>query len=185
MKTIKILLAALAMMTAIGVQAQSVRLPGDKLSVHAPVSEAQKLRLATEIAIRASNARNASFDVNEITSTALSAQTMNQVEMLPTVVEQALANVSFSGAHVVIKTDAASLLDEHTVTVKVQFEERPVGGILNVQVSMTPVFAGVGVTARPIVSRSIAQAVDQMNDEVVKQLVRDLTREMQNEFAAK
>ena len=91
-----------------------------------------------------------------------------------------------SGAQMVTvkSSSSSSLLDQHNVNVKVQYDERPIGGILNVQVSMTPAFAGVGVSTRPIISRSVAQAVDEFTEASVQTIVRELTSQIQSEFAA-
>ncbi|HET6512382.1 MAG TPA: hypothetical protein VFH43_09325 [Candidatus Kapabacteria bacterium] len=81
------------------------------------------------------------------------------------------------------KVDAQSLIDEHTLNVKVNYDPRPVGGILTVRVSMTPSFRGIGVSTRPTTSRSIALAVDELSEETVKTLVDELTTEIKTEFS--
>lgn len=75
-----------------------------------------------------------------------------------------------------------SLLDEHKLNVKVQFDPRPVGGILTVRVSMTPTFRGIGVSTRPATSRSVAFAVDEFSQEIVDKMVTELTEEITAEF---
>ena len=77
-----------------------------------------------------------------------------------------------------------SLLDEHKLNVKVQYDPRPVGGILTVRVSMTPTFRGIGVSTRPATSRSMALAVDEFTQEAVNKLVEELTQEIKAEFKA-
>ena len=81
------------------------------------------------------------------------------------------------------KVEAGSLVDEHTLNVKVNYDPRPVGGILTVRVSMTPSFRGIGVSTRPTTSRSIALAVDELSEETVKSLVDELTTEIKTEFS--
>jgi hypothetical protein len=80
--------------------------------------------------------------------------------------------------------NAVSLLDEHKLNVKVQYDPRPVGGILTVRVSMTPTFRGIGVSTRPATSRSMALAVDEFTQEAVNKLVEELTEEIKAEFKA-
>lgn len=78
--------------------------------------------------------------------------------------------------------DGLALLDEENLNVKVSYDARPIGGILNIEVSITPSFRGVGVATRPTISRSAARAVDELNDATVQEVVRELTLELQTEF---
>jgi hypothetical protein len=92
-----------------------------------------------------------------------------------------------ANAHANVATPRAnpvSLLDEHKLNVKVQYDPRPVGGILTVRVSMTPTFRGIGVSTRPATSRSMALAVDEFTQEAVNKLVEELTEEIKAEFKA-
>lgn len=78
--------------------------------------------------------------------------------------------------------DGLALVDEENLNVKVSYDARPIGGILNIEVSITPSFRGVGVATRPTISRSAARAVDELNDATVQEVVRELTLELQTEF---
>ncbi len=80
--------------------------------------------------------------------------------------------------------NSVSLLEEHKLNVKVQYDARPVGGILTVRVSITPTFRGIGVSTRPAASRSLALAVDEFTQEAVNKLVEELTEEISAEFNA-
>jgi hypothetical protein len=165
-------------------QAQSVRLPGDNISLTTPHAP-QGLALATELDSRAVNAGlvdAGSAKRATIGSTSITTE-------LPKAVDQALTLISIeklmegeSKATVVVG-GAASLLDEQAVNVKVNYEARPVGGILTVRASMTPSFRGVGVSTRPSISRSVAMAVDELDEAQVKDLIRSLTAEINSEFA--
>jgi hypothetical protein len=78
----------------------------------------------------------------------------------------------------------SSLIEENILNVKVDYDVRPVGGILSVRVSIAPAFRGIGVSTRPAISRSISMAVDEASDEMVKTMVADITEEIQTEFAS-
>jgi hypothetical protein len=167
-------------------QAQSVRLPGEEIDVAAPNST-QSMLLATEFDSRA--AQDAAIDAGIAKRAAFGSVSLTIGAELPKAVDQALTQISVeklmngeSKATVVVG-GASSLLDEQTISVKVNFEVRPVGGILTVRASMAPTFRGVGVSTRPEISRSIAMAVDEVNEAQIKELVRELTAEIKGEFA--
>ena len=126
-----------------------------------------------------------------VKSQAVSEAFLAQVQNLGTEAAKAVSAISneallAGGAKVSFKSaDATKLVDEEVVNVKVTFDERPIGGILNVQVSMTPSFRGVGVSTRPTVSRSVAMAVDQLDNAVVQSLVAELTQQIQDEYLVK
>lgn len=77
---------------------------------------------------------------------------------------------------------AISLLDQYTIEVKVSYDPRPVGGILNVKVNLVPVFSGVGIANRPIASRSMARAVDEISEESVSVIVKELSKNLAQEI---
>jgi hypothetical protein len=81
-------------------------------------------------------------------------------------------------------TPAVSLIEQHNVNVKVDFEARPIGGILSVRVSITPAFRGVGVSTRPVIHKNFTQAVDELDQNLVQKIVEDLTNEITAEFAS-
>jgi hypothetical protein len=157
--------------------AQSVRLPGEELSLSAFNSTPEFAVLAEERESQAmATTKPAEFGFDASSE-------------LPKAVDQALSILSLdkltsgeSKATVVIG-GSNSLLNEQSVTVKVNYEARPVGGILTVRASMTPTFRGVGVSTRPEISRSVAMAVDEYDAELVRELARDLTSELNEVFA--
>lgn len=177
---------ALAIGLSSTAHAQSARLPGDQISAATPNST-QSLVLATELDSRATEANSA--DAGTVKRTAMGSTSLTMATELPKAVDQALTLISIeklmegeSKATVVVG-GASSILDERSVNVKVNYEERPVGGILTVRASMTPSFRGVGVSTRPEISRSVAMAVDELDEAQVKELVRGLTAEINEEYA--
>lgn len=188
MKTYKSLIASAAIAMVLGLvvsaQAQSVQLPGElpgELTVHDPDLQS---RAAQPVL---------TSGTKSLREGAVNLALHTQVAQLTRATEQALSSISIqklastttrAEAKAVVKTDAAaSLVDDHNVNVKIAFEARPIGGILTVQVSMTPSFRGVGVSTRPVVSRSVAQAVDEMDERIVREMVTELTKEIHEDFA--
>lgn len=166
--------------------AQSVRLPGDAIGAVTPNST-QSLVLATELDSRA--ARMSAMDAGIAKRATIGSTSLMMSTELPKAVDQALSLISVeklmqgeSKATVAIG-GSASLLDEQSISVKVNFETRPVGGILTVRASMAPSFRGVGVSTRPEISRSVAMAVDELDEAMVRDLVRELTAEINGEYA--
>ena len=186
----KVTASAVVLTLAVGLfntaQAQSARLPGEEITASAPNST-QSMLLATELDSRA--AERAAIDAGIARRAAMGSTSLSIATELPKAVDQALMQISIeklmngeSKATVVVG-GSSSLLDEHSISVKVNFEARPVGGILTVRASMAPTFRGVGVSTRPEISRSIAMAVDEVNEAQIRELVRELTAEIKGEFA--
>jgi hypothetical protein len=158
--------------------AQSVTLPGEDLSLSA-------FNSTPEIAVLAEDRQSETKAIEVAQPTELGATSTG----LPKAVDQALSMLSLdkltageTKATVVIG-GSSSLLNEQSVTVKVNYDARPVGGILTVRASMTPTFRGVGISARPEITRSVAMAVDEYDAELVKELTRNLTSEISEVFA--
>jgi len=78
-----------------------------------------------------------------------------------------------------------NITEQHSVNVRVSYEARPIGGILNIRVELVPVFGGIGSASRPVISREFAEAVDNFDDDAVGETIGRLTRELAAEFAAK
>lgn len=170
------------------VKAQSVVLPSISRIDHWPVM-ADDLVFETEITSRVSEKPMDLVDVKWIKARAVNPAVQAQIsdlnaataEVLGLITSEALRAGNIEVAMKTVK--AVSLIDEHTVNIKVHYDSRPVGGILTVRVSMTPSFRGVGISTRPAVSRSVAQAVDELTESFVKGMVSDLTDEIKAEFA--
>jgi len=77
----------------------------------------------------------------------------------------------------------ASVAEGHAVKVEVSYDQRPIGGILNVKVELMPKFVGVGVAPRAIAKKTMATAVDNLNDSEVSQIITTLTQELAQEIA--
>lgn len=163
--------------------AQSVRLPGDLNAV----SVSSALVLETELDSHVADV--ATPDAGNAKRAAIGSTSVAMATELPKAVDQALTLISIEklmegeSKATVIVGGASSLIEEQAISVKVNFETRPVGGILTVRASMTPSFRGVGVSTRPEISRSIAMAVDEVDESQIRDLVRELTAEINGEFA--
>jgi hypothetical protein len=184
--TAKAAMLSLAIGLSNTAHAQSARLPGEEINAATPNSS-QSLVLTTELDSRATNMTVA--DAGTAKRAAMGSTSLSMATELPKAVDQALTLLSIeklmegeSKATVVVG-GSSSLLDEQSVNVKVNYEVRPVGGILTVRASMTPSFRGVGVSTRPVISRTAAMAVDELDEAQVKDLVRGLTAEINEEYA--
>jgi hypothetical protein len=182
--TVTAVMLSLSMGLFESASAQSVRLPGNDLSEATPNST-QGLVLATELDPRATNM--AAMDARSSNRAMVGSQSLTTE--LPKAVDQAMSLLSIEklmqgeAKATVVVGGSVSLLDEQAISVKVNFEARPVGGILTVRASMSPSFRGVGVSTRPEISRSVAMAVDELNEAQIKDIVRELTAEINGEFA--
>jgi hypothetical protein len=91
-----------------------------------------------------------------------------------------------SGEQVHFTTDLSannsSLLQANNVDVQVRYEARPIGGILTVQVQLIPQFSGVGISNRPIASRTKIVAVDELKADMVKQIMASLSADVANDM---
>ncbi len=150
---------------------------------------AQAQSFETEITSRAIERPMDLVNVKLIRARSINPVVQAQIEGLDATAEEAMRLVTLEALNagnieVTMKTmKAVSLIDEHTVSVKVGYDPRPVGGILTIRVSMTPSFRGIGISTRPTVSRSVALAVDELTESFVKSIVSDLTEEIKAEFA--
>ena len=175
----RVAMLSMAVGLAVSANAQSVRLPGEELTV-------PDLSI-TEFDSRATS--QSAIDAASTKRTAMTSTSISINQELPKAVDQALSKISVEQVRAggskatVILGGTRSLVDEQAVNVKISFEERPVGGILTVRASMTPSFRGVGVSTRPAISRSVAMAVDEVDQKLINDLVRELTAEITGEFA--
>lgn len=179
-----------ALLASLGVLGVSATASGQSVMRHAqsPVV-AKNLTIVTEITSRAAERPMHLVDVKLIKARSINPVVQAQIEDLSATTEAAMLLITPEALRagkidVAMKTvNAVSLIDEHTINIRVDYEARSVGGILTVGVSMTPSFRGIGISMRPTVSRSIAQAVDELNDVFVKTMVAELTEEIKAEFA--
>ncbi|HET6401918.1 MAG TPA: hypothetical protein VFH95_11035 [Candidatus Kapabacteria bacterium] len=76
-------------------------------------------------------------------------------------------------------------LQQRSINVRVKYDARPVGGILNIRVELIPIFGGIGSAVRPTISREFAEAVNDFDDDFIGQTIVKLTDELAAEYAAK
>lgn len=138
----------------------------------------ERARQSTDIAMIQNSAVRSSL-VEQAAE--LSTTTMNTI--LPEL-QNRLSSIDQGGAlqFVVNSDQSVSLLDQYTIEVKVSYDPRPVGGILNVKVNLVPVFSGVGIANRPVASRAMARAVDQISEESISVIVKDLSKDLAAEI---
>ena len=77
-----------------------------------------------------------------------------------------------------------SALEQHSITVHVTYDARPVGGILNIRVDLVPVFGGIGSAVRPTISKQFAEAVENFDDDFISQTIMQLTNALATELAS-
>lgn len=155
-------------------QAQSGSAPRDQLALNANVESTRANTVAKNADLIAPVLVKAEAVANVDPRLALSAHDAAILASANTYGRE--LNAAINGAVPV------SLVDENILKVKVDYDPRPVGGILSVRISIGPAFRGVGVSARPAISRSVALAVDELSEEMVRMMVDDLTEEVRAEF---
>ncbi len=172
-------LAALVIMTA---TANAQMIPARTASQTADV--------VTELTFSASNSSTSMSTqaITKIAGQAISGETSTLIAAMPQISNQLSAQIRTEYASLsnggsktfttgVIKT-TASVLEQRSVTMKVTYEPRPIGGILNVTVSLVPTFAGIGGASRPAASRSMSMAVDGISDASINEIITNLTNEV-------
>ena len=139
------------------------------------------------------NANTMSF--KEVLALSRTAERTSIAQTIPTVIKNMVAEQG-PGATELLRSGreldmAASVgtdlnpLQQRSVNVKVTYDARPVGGILNIRVELVPVFGGIGSAVRPTESREFAQAVNDFDDDLIGQTIIQLTDELAAEYAAK
>ena len=76
------------------------------------------------------------------------------------------------------------VMEQQSVNVRVTYDARPVGGILNIRVELVPVFGGIGSAVRPTLSREFAQAVENFDDDFIGETILKLTNDLTAELAS-
>ncbi|MEO6941003.1 MAG: hypothetical protein ABI444_12835 [Candidatus Kapaibacterium sp.] len=116
--------------------------------------------------------------LNQLSTTSLHALLPNIVSSIPNLASGETKAFSV----VVVTAEPHSVLEEHSMKVTVTYEPRPVGGIMNVRVELLPAFSGVGVVNHAVLSKSSAEAVDELNPLTVSLVVAKLTKELTADF---
>jgi hypothetical protein len=75
-------------------------------------------------------------------------------------------------------------LKGNTFNVRVSYEARPVGGIIQVTVELVKDFSGIGVTNRPIARESYTQSIDEFSQELTDKVIADLKINLTAKFEA-
>ena len=163
-----------------------------------PVVESQKVDIQTEIGMRVSNSHSplvSPTEMTNISNAARSSQVLSQAYNMVEMTLQAVSSSVVTSMSDIIKgnskqfvTDLSSnnnsIGQSTAVKVRVNFEPRPIGGILSVTVDLVPLFSGVGVANRPLASKSIVQAVDEVTPTSITLIVAGLSVDLQKEIAS-
>jgi len=72
-----------------------------------------------------------------------------------------------------------------TVRTKMEYEMRPVGGILRIETDLLPMFAGILTSNRPIARHEFSQAVDYIEPDELTDFVYDHIQKLGEEYAQK
>jgi hypothetical protein len=81
-------------------------------------------------------------------------------------------------------SSAKNALEGTNFNVRVSYEARPVGGILQVNVELVKGFSGIGMSVRPIARESFTQAIDEFSQELTDKVVGDLKASLTAKFEA-
>jgi hypothetical protein len=147
-----------------------------QLSAKVADSKASAMSFAQLISITKSSVReNIASSLTKVTDDLIKDQVAGASEVL-----RAGGTVSFAAT----VNAKENITEQHSVNVRVSYDARPIGGILNIRVELVPVFGGIGSASRPVISREFAEAVDDFDDDAVSQTIGRLTRELAAEYAA-
>ncbi len=159
------------------------------------VAQSQSADVTTALTFRSSNSSNSlsAKSVEEIANRAQSHEVSCMASMIPQAASVLTSEVSTQLSEIsngVAKSFSTSLLkgadvmDQRSITLKVTYEPRPIGGILNIRVDLVPVFAGIGGASRPAATRSTAMAVETVTQDAIQEIVNRLSAEIAGEFQA-
>jgi hypothetical protein len=70
-----------------------------------------------------------------------------------------------------------------TVEVLVEYEERPIGGILRIAADLLPMFTGIYSSLRPLVSNDYAEAVDYLDVDEIANIVHERIQKLGQQYA--
>lgn len=155
-------------------------------------AQTQSANVTTEFAANASNGQ-ATMSINtvrEITRTAVSNGTSELAALIPDATHAFSAQLGSqmtqiaNGATKSFNTGvlkSSNVLDRRSLTMKVSYDPRPIGGILTVRVDLVPVFNGIGGATRATATRTAAMSVDNLDEKTINDIVSRLSAEMANE----
>ena len=153
------------------------------------IDQTQSADVTTELTFRASNANSAMSmtHVNAIGQSAKSTDMSELADLIPAAAHQLTAEIGTEMAGLAAGSTksfhtgvlkCSNVLNRRSITIKVSYNPRPIGGILNVRVDLVPVFNGIGGASRPVASRSFSQSVDNLDQSVVDAIVNRLSEEL-------
>jgi hypothetical protein len=161
-----------------------------------PVAESQKLELRTSFRSRASNVNSPSLSGNQMqmmTHSSINSVLLAQSSQMASIATAALSsnkgmslrdleNGGVRNFSAPLGSLNGELTNQHAVRVHVNFEVRPIGGVLTVRVDLVPQFSGVGVSNRPLASKTMMTAVDNLDASTVNALVASLSSELNDQI---
>jgi len=185
-----VLLAALVGMTffASSTNAQSI--------LRQPAVESQKLDVQTSYRSRATVVDLPSLSASameSLTRSSISTALVEQSSQLTTLayrtirvnIASSISDIENGGSRnfvTPLATVNPSLMSQHSMRVHINFESRPIGGVLTVCVELVPQFSGVGVSNRPLASKMMITAIDSLDAATVSALVLSLSNELNEQI---
>jgi len=156
-------------------------------------SHQQQLETKTSLQAASSATMNAQ-EVKAIGKNAINNALYQNASSIPAVAAQAFANINMQslvteGNGTAIErtftlggttnyNGTSSLYDSKAVKVSIQYEPRPIGGIIVAEVKVLPVFTGVGTMARPTIKKTYIEAINDVQQEELKAIIDRLSNEI-------
>ena len=161
----------------------------------AQMDRAAHRAIVTDLGINVTNATSGVMSPSEVVSIVRGSARLSVSESLSGLADATIkehiagsTDILRSGGSVHFSTTVNAkerITEQRSVNVRVSYEARPIGGILNVRVELLPLFAGIGAASRADMSRDFAQAVDGVDDAAVSETVLRLTHELATDYASK
>ena len=164
---------------------------------HNQAPQTQRHAILTEYPSQASNAKSLvmSFDeVKAITESSIREAVSRQLKTvsaedvnsrLAGTFDALVSGKTVSFAAPMSGVAAHTVTEQRTMNVRIDFEKRPVGGILTVRAELVPNFCGIGAASRCIAYREHSEALDNLEPEHIGAVVADLCAELGNDYASK
>lgn len=169
--TISIFLIALMGLTSSSYAQNYALMQDDHNQISRNVANVQKNATSIQLIEEANSLMNSS------TQSMINEKLSGMVEAIANGTEKTFTVNMTSAQH-------TSSLEGHAVKVNVSYDQRPIGGILNVKVEVLPKFVGIGVVPRAIAKKVLATAVDNLDDAQVAEIIAQMTKEIAQEMAS-
>ncbi|MFI5201182.1 MAG: hypothetical protein ACHQNE_02195 [Candidatus Kapaibacterium sp.] len=140
----------------------------------APLLSFEEVQAITESSIRDAIADGLECITREEVNNKLTGQFEDLAEGRPIKFASRLSNRS-----------AHSITELYAVNAVLQYERRPLGGILTVKVELVPAFCGLGSAIRPIATRETAEAFENLEPDDLGKIVSELSHQLGIDYAAK